>query len=340
MKTGVKWLAALGKSAIALFIMAAASLVAGFIMIFARHDLDVYEGLYLTLYAFAMIAMFIFAIYKTNLVDSRPANRLKRQALSGFDVFWLVIIAMGLLGLTTLYLVAADAIASINSTVNEAVNEYNDSMERAAAETPDRIPNWDHWLYFFVSFLIIPLAEELMFRGVVLEAFAKVTRPRIAILMSAIIFGLLHGVSVQIGYALICGIVLGAVYWICGSIYASYLVHEVFNFFGAALYTLLDSGAVGKVSDGTMNNIFGAVFMVEMASIIPLFIAFSFLMSRHGMSRSKKQSAEVAADKPISQPVESRDYYEPQRSPVPRRRIGFFALYDEDEYDMKEDSDE
>lgn len=272
-------LGAFGKALLAIVIMIAAVFVADIIMTIAGFDNETYEGLFMTIYAIAMILMFYVIMTKTGIINSR--KKLRKTPLDPLDVFWLFVIALGMLGLTTIYLVIANAIGEVNSEVNEAVEEYNESMERATEEEIVLIPNWDHWLYFFSSFVLIPLAEELMFRAFVLEGFAKHVRPAIAILLSSIIFGLLHGISVQIGYALICGLFLGAVYMVCDNILASYLVHATFNLFGAALYTLIDSGAIGDVSESMQNSIFGAMFMMEMGAILALFPSFYFLCLRH-----------------------------------------------------------
>ncbi len=66
--------------------------------------------------------------------------------------------------------------------------------------------------YFIVTFIMTvflgPIAEELMFRGVVLRGLSAVSG-RFAIFMSAIMFGLMHGNLTQAFCAFVMGIVFG-----------------------------------------------------------------------------------------------------------------------------------
>lgn len=269
---------AFGKAILAVVVMFVSVLIADIAVIASGKDAEVYEGLFMVLYASIMAFLFAIIITRTNI--SGEERRIRQSRLDLMDVFFLFVFALGMLGLTTIYLIIANAIAKVNPEVNEAVEQYNESMERLAEDTPEVIPNWDHWLYFFSTFLLVPLAEELMFRGVILEAFARIVRPGVAIIVSAGIFGLMHGISVQIGYAVICGLFLGAVYWICDSLIASYLVHAVFNLFGAAFYSLIDSGAIGDISERAQEDFFGAVFMMEMSGILFIIPAFYYLAAR------------------------------------------------------------
>jgi membrane protease YdiL (CAAX protease family) len=66
----------------------------------------------------------------------------------------------------------------------------------------------------FSMFLYIgfgaPIAEELLFRGLVLRSLQPMGK-KIAIFMSAVMFGLYHANAIQIPYAFLVGLVLGYV---------------------------------------------------------------------------------------------------------------------------------
>ena len=75
-----------------------------------------------------------------------------------------------------------------------------------------------------------PIAEEIGFRGVLLDGLLKTRcRPWIAILISAFVFGLFHGVGVQFFGAVLFGIMVGWLYWRTGSIIPSIIIHVVNN---------------------------------------------------------------------------------------------------------------
>ena len=77
--------------------------------------------------------------------------------------------------------------------------------------------------------IFAPIAEEIGFRGVLLDGLLKTRcRPWLAILISALAFGLLH-YSVQFVGATVFGIIVGWLYWRTGSILPGIIIHIVNN---------------------------------------------------------------------------------------------------------------
>lgn len=75
-----------------------------------------------------------------------------------------------------------------------------------------------------------PLIEEICFRGIVLDGLLKTRcRPWLAILISALLFALLHGLGANFVTALLFGILVGWLYWRTGSIIPGLIIHVTNN---------------------------------------------------------------------------------------------------------------
>lgn len=75
-----------------------------------------------------------------------------------------------------------------------------------------------------------PLIEEICFRGIVLDGLLKTRcRPWLAILLSSLLFALLHGLGANFVTALLFGILVGWLYWRTGSIIPGLIIHVTNN---------------------------------------------------------------------------------------------------------------
>lgn len=77
--------------------------------------------------------------------------------------------------------------------------------------------------------LIGPFAEELLFRGAILGGLLKKMDPKYAVLISALIFGVIHFNPAQIIFAFLVGLLLGYVYYSSGSLLLPILIHVIIN---------------------------------------------------------------------------------------------------------------
>lgn len=80
----------------------------------------------------------------------------------------------------------------------------------------------------FTSIILAPVAEELFFRGVVLKQLSRVSG-RFAIVISAVIFGLMHGNPYQAVMAFLIGLVLGYITIETDSVVPAIICHMAVN---------------------------------------------------------------------------------------------------------------
>lgn len=95
--------------------------------------------------------------------------------------------------------------------------------------------------------LIVPIAEELIFRGVIYGYLRRFIKRKAALILGAAFFGMYHMNSVQAVYALLMGCLIIYSYEYFGDIKIPILVHMVANIVVYSL-TFLDVSASGFVS--------------------------------------------------------------------------------------------
>ena len=75
-----------------------------------------------------------------------------------------------------------------------------------------------------------PIMEEICFRGLILDGLLKTRcRPWLAILISALLFALLHGLGANFVTAMLFGILVGWLYWRTSSIIPGIIIHITNN---------------------------------------------------------------------------------------------------------------
>ncbi len=86
-------------------------------------------------------------------------------------------------------------------------------------------------LYFRIISLclVIPLCEELIYRGMIQRELRLYLGKTKAILISSLVFALIHGNIIQGVYAFVTGIILGAFYEKYHSLRAPYIFHVMAN---------------------------------------------------------------------------------------------------------------
>lgn len=262
-------------------------LIAVISCLIAKLDIDVYEGTY------AFVATVVGLLLIVPLIIFRGNLSIKKNTLVFKDKLTIdtfvpvLVISMGLMGIVMVYFIVADQIANIFPKVQEEVDNYSEALDRYANIDAAEIPAFDSWLNIIASCFLVPVLEELTFRGVLLGEMLRKMPAALAIFLSALVFGLMHGLSVQIGYAFLSGLIIGFVYYTTHSIYATITLHTIFNLLGAGIDTLLDSGIFGDVSAFKAEFDAFTVYL-SLLMIIPSIIAIVFLWKRHKSLKSSE----------------------------------------------------
>ena len=122
---------------------------------------------------------------------------------------------------------------------------------------------------------ITPVAEELLCRGAILGTLLVMMprRPWVCIVVSALIFGLIHLNPVQIVFGSLYGLLLGWLFWRTRSLLPSIVVHVVNN----ATVLMLPESADNAIENMSLTT----EILLSVVSLIVLFVAIRWFARRY-----------------------------------------------------------
>jgi len=103
----------------------------------------------------------------------------------------------------------------------DLIEQYSELMEQ--------LIGGNVWLSLFVTVILAPLAEELLFRGVTMKKAQKLMPFLAANALQALLFGIYHLNWIQGTYAFVLGMILGFTAEYFHSIWAAILLHAFVN---------------------------------------------------------------------------------------------------------------
>ncbi len=140
------------------------------------------------------------------------------------------------------------------------------------------------WGYAAIG-LLVPIAEEVVFRGGVLGRLLAISgreRHWVAILVSALVFGCVHGNLAQGVHAFVIGLLLGWMYYRTGSLVPGIVFHWVNNSVAYVMFNLMPQMADGKLIDLFHGNsrMMGAGLLFSLCILVPSLLQLNTRMKR------------------------------------------------------------
>ena len=127
--------------------------------------------------------------------------------------------------------------------------------------------------------IIIPILEELLFRGAIEgHLLRKGWSPKWAILVSALIFGLIHGNPAQIPFAFLIGLLFGWLYYRTGSVIPGIAGHIINNSFG--VWTMF-TATQEELNQTTMETLGATTTYILLVLAIAVFIGMYFYLNKY-----------------------------------------------------------
>lgn len=175
----------------------------------------------------------IIALVVFNFLNKKDRNTLIKTKPSVSHLLVSLLVMSGVAGLINLQLVGISALGEVFPKIEELLQNY---IELSEAFTGDG----NIAMIILATCILVPIAEELVFRGIIQGELRRAFPAWAAILIQMLIFALVHGNPIQISYVLLPALVLGIVYEWTKSIYIPIALHMFFNFIGAALPEILN----------------------------------------------------------------------------------------------------
>lgn len=122
------------------------------------------------------------------------------------------------IGVTILLLFLSGILTKLIPSYNEVANQL--ATSRASV------------LQLIITIVLIPIYEEIFYRGIIFGYLRKNFNIIVAIVVQALVFGVMHLNLVQGIYTFILGIVLALIYMYSESILGNITVHIIFNLLG------------------------------------------------------------------------------------------------------------
>lgn len=122
------------------------------------------------------------------------------------------------IGATILLLFLSGILTKLIPSYNEVANQL--ATSRASV------------LQLIITIVLIPIYEEIFYRGIIFGYLRKNFNIIVAIVVQALVFGVMHLNLVQGIYTFILGIVLALIYMYSESILGNITVHIIFNLLG------------------------------------------------------------------------------------------------------------
>lgn len=133
-------------------------------------------------------------------------------------------------------------------------------------------------IMLFISIGLVPaFCEEFLFRGLILRNLLPYSG-RIAIIVSAVMFGLMHQNIYQIIYTTVAGIVMGYIYYKTGSLWCTVLMH----FFNNSV-SVVELVIYGNVENAEFVNL-----MIDISLMVAGVLCFTVLTVRYVKNKRRE----------------------------------------------------
>lgn len=238
-------------------------------------------------FMFALTAITVAAARKVKIKEASGMNKKVSGNLVFYCFLLSIVCLLGFGNLTSVFLEFLELLGYSSVLSNLVINTF-----------------WQYLFYVLVSCITPAVCEELLFRGVIASGLKKFGF-MVALIVSSIIFTLMHGNAEQTVHQFIIGLVVGYIFLKTGNLWLSILVHFFNNFISVTEYYILNliiqNSNIGStsgeiiVTTSTINPWLQLVIDLVVALI---FAGIAFLLVKSLTRSLIKENERVNGEKP------------------------------------------
>ncbi len=258
-------------------------------VIFVLGYMGIFDNSYITTFLIQIVVMFAIPLLMYSLLVTKNVKQTFRDF--GFKkISASALIISVILGFVLYF---------INTFVANATQTIISLLGFENIGTPTTVEfNYSMLLQEFLLTAVLPgFCEEILHRGLVLNAGKKYANPRFCLLASSILFGLMHMNINQFFYATILGCLMGYASLASGSIYPSMIIHFMNNALSIYFYYgyYLDwsfASLYYEIQSLLMSNVF--LFVISLSLFIALMVwLYLYLTKRLAIEKAKSDVKKI-----------------------------------------------
>lgn len=211
------------------------------------------------------LVAFLILLPASNMIKMKDIMKKSKRPLS-----FIAMCAAGLMGVQCFSLTVQQLITNLTgyTGINEQVSAALGFGDTTAATA----------VMLLYTVILGPIMEELLFRGIAMNALGAVDR-KFGVIASALLFGLMHSNFNQIFNGFLLGLVLGYAAYKCGSVIPSIILH-IFGNAHAMFISYFSEVLFQKLGDEKANAVFWA-YMIAVFAVGAVFIVLT--VRKHGL---------------------------------------------------------
>lgn len=250
-----------------------------FISMMRGGDIMDITNLQITQVCSQVIGLLLPPILYVMLVEEKPfnylgCNKLPKWSLLGIVTMFTILPFNGWVAEWNENIVFPESMAALETKLK--------SLHEMYESTSEMLMNGSNLFVGIIIFgLLAAISEEFLFRGVIQKAFVKFFKNvHVGIIVTALIFSAFHSDFYGFFPRFILGLMLGYMFWLSGSIWASIIMHFVNNSTIVMLYFLNKKEiiSIDAESFGSTDSVF--LIILSLVVTVAIFVICNRLKNR------------------------------------------------------------